>query len=80
MFYRWRGRNGTTPFELNPKTLTSGLDDYPRASHPDSAPKAANPGLEEEIHLDLRCWMALAAKLMEDIAGIIGKTEAQVII
>lgn len=63
--YRWRGRNGSAIHELNPKTLTSGLDDFPRASHP----------TDDERHVDLRCWLALASSLMADIAHIIGKTD-----
>lgn len=56
--YRWRGRDATTTRELNPKTLTSGLDDYPRASHPNV----------DERHIDLHCWIAFAAGVMARLA------------
>ncbi|KAJ0972621.1 hypothetical protein J5N97_020580 [Dioscorea zingiberensis] len=60
-FY-WHGRDNTTTKELNPKTLSSGFDDYPRASHPS----------DDERHLDLRCWMLLAANCMHSIAEFLG--------
>ncbi|KAB2045785.1 hypothetical protein ES319_D01G185800v1 [Gossypium barbadense] len=61
--YYWHGRDNLTIRELNPKTLSSGLDDYPRASHP----------TEDERHLDLRCWMLLAADCMNSVAELIWK-------
>ncbi|CAJ0931080.1 unnamed protein product, partial [Mesorhabditis belari] len=60
--FRWRGRNATIETELNPKTLSSGLDDYPRASHPST----------QERHLDLRCWLAIASRVMVELANLFG--------
>ncbi|KAM7540757.1 hypothetical protein Aperf_G00000025435 [Anoplocephala perfoliata] len=56
--FRWRGRPLDDPTQLNPLTLASGLDDYPRASHP-----TAN-----ERHLDLRCWMTAFARTIARLA------------
>ncbi|CAI9093220.1 OLC1v1028665C1 [Oldenlandia corymbosa var. corymbosa] len=63
--YFWHGRDNTTARELNPKSLSSGLDDYPRASHPS----------EDERHLDLRCWMHLAADCLHSIIQLLGKED-----
>lgn len=65
--YRWRGRSSDSKQELNPKTLTSGLDDYPRASHPTG----------DERHLDLRCWMAWASKVMAELRDIVRPDESK---
>ena len=58
--YRWRGRTET-------HVLTSGLDDYPRATPPHSG----------ELHLDLMSWMGFFARTMGDISEYLGLDEDQ---
>ncbi|ORY70511.1 glycoside hydrolase [Pseudomassariella vexata] len=54
--YRWRGRTPT-------HTLTSGLDDYPRANPP-------HPG---ELHIDALAWVAASAKALQEMALHLGE-------
>ena len=61
--YYWRGRDPSVETELNPKTLSSGLDDSPRASHP----------TDTERHVDLLSWIALANKVMSQVATAVGE-------
>ncbi|KAH8896041.1 glycoside hydrolase [Thozetella sp. PMI_491] len=54
--YRWRGR---TPMH----TLTSGLDDYPRANPPHSA----------ELHVDALSWVGASAHALQQVAEYLGE-------
>ena len=64
--YRWTSRTASTD-KLVPLTLDSGLDDYPRASHP----------TPDEYHLDIRCWIAMAATAMSSIASTLGRPASE---
>lgn len=52
---QWRGRDPDDD-RLNALTLASGLDDYPRASHPSQT---------EECHVDVLSWLALGCRVMQ---------------
>jgi len=78
--YRWRGRDAFTNRELNPKTLTSGMDDYPRSSHPVNDDGTSNVHIKStlqkandfdiaksERHVDLHCWMAHGARIKNNL-------------
>ena len=52
--FRWRGRT-------DQHTLTSGLDDYPRASPP-------HPG---ELHVDLISWIGFYASTLKEVANFL---------
>ncbi len=58
--FRWRGRDPEDK-RVNPITLDSGLDDFPRAMHPS----------DEERHLDALCWMILSCQIMSRIQHLL---------
>ncbi|CAH0487051.1 unnamed protein product [Peronospora farinosa] len=60
--FRWRGRHRNDG-KLISNTLSSGLDDYPRASFPS----------ENEMHVDLLSWMIRSSNVMAKLASFIGQ-------
>ena len=78
--FQWQGRNATTNLQLNPQTLPSGLDDFPRATHPTNA---VNNTLScgsvyfrfQEYHVDMRCWMAMSSTVMLKLAKMANATD-----
>lgn len=56
--YRWRGK---TPSH----TLTSGLDDYPRANPPHPA----------ELHVDALSWVGASARALQEVAEYLGEDD-----
>lgn len=65
--FRWHGRDPGDG-KLNAMTLTSGLDDWPRASVVS----------DEERHVDLHCWVAFGAGVLARVGEQAGLSEAKV--
>eukprot|EP00611_Tribonema_gayanum_P024021 TRINITY_DN5191_c0_g1_i3.p1 TRINITY_DN5191_c0_g1~~TRINITY_DN5191_c0_g1_i3.p1 ORF type:complete len:500 (-),score=82.65 TRINITY_DN5191_c0_g1_i3:425-1924(-) len=59
--FQWQGRDPKQDI-LNPNTMASGLDDYPRASHPS----------EHDAHVDGLCWLIHACQVMAELFGELG--------
>ena len=58
--FAWRGRN-IYERKLNPNTLASGLDDYPRAMLP----------CDEEMHADLMSWVIKSCDIMSKLQTLL---------
>jgi len=65
--FRWHGRD-LKDGKLNAMTLSSGLDDYPRASSVS----------DEERHVDLHSWIALGANVLASIGETAGLPQAKI--
>lgn len=64
--FRWRGRNPNDGKMIS-NTLASGLDDYPRASEPN----------DNEIHVDLLCWMIKFSDQMNRFGSLLNSSNAE---
>jgi len=72
-WYNWLEKNQKGPIansfrwrgRTENHTLTSGLDDYPRIKIPS----------ENEMHLDLACWMSKMALILSDISTKLDKSD-----
>jgi mannosyl-oligosaccharide glucosidase len=62
--FRWRGRDANDR-RLNAMTLSSGLDDYPRASTVSNT----------ERHVDLHSWVAFFTRLLARLGARLGKSD-----
>jgi mannosyl-oligosaccharide glucosidase len=62
--FRWRGRDANDR-RLNAMTLSSGLDDYPRASTVSNI----------ERHVDLHSWVAFFTRLLARLGARLGKSD-----
>ncbi|KAF3584112.1 hypothetical protein F2Q69_00026044 [Brassica cretica] len=63
----WQRQYNRSRTKPSCNTVASGMDDYPRVSHPS----------DDEMHVDLRCWIYLAADCMKFITTFLQRKKAE---